>query len=136
MRRENWPTELANYIDKRSKMPFEWGTNDCCTFACSWVHILVGFDPSVEFRCYHDAKSALKLLKEEGGVEVIAVNVCQQWGWPECPPLQAQRGDVVLMDTPQGAAMGICLGSRCAFPGVDGITFKLTGEVRRAWRIN
>lgn len=135
MRRENWPTELANYIEKRSKMPFAWGTNDCCTFACSWIHILVGFDPSTEFN-YATARQAAKLLKDEGGVEAIAAKICAQWGWPECPPLQAARGDVVLVDTPKGAALGICLGARCAFPGMDGVTYKLTGEVRRAWRIN
>lgn len=132
MRRENWPASLANYVEERSKMPFAWGKNDCCSFACSWIHILVGFDPSAEF-IYNDAKSALNILKREGGVEEIAIAICEQWGWPECAPVRAQRGDVVLIDTDNGPALGICVGSRCVFPGN---LFRLTGECRRAWRID
>jgi hypothetical protein len=137
MRVPNWPIKLAAFIEERRSMKFKWGENDCCAFACAWLEILVGFDPSVDFECYATAKKALKVLEKEGGVEKIAEQVCAKQGWPECNPLRAQRGDIVLTDTPhQGAALGVCVGSRCAFPGLDGITFKLTGEVRRAWRID
>ncbi len=108
---------------------------DCCAFACAWLHILVGYDPSLEFT-YSDAKSAKKLLKSSGGVEAIVADVCGRNHWPEQPVIQAQRGDIVMMDTPQGAALGICMGSRAAFPGLDGLVFKPLLESRRSWRIN
>lgn len=140
MRLEHWPRLLADFIESRRKAPFEWGTNDCCLFACDAVHAITGLDPAAKtFRGkYKTAVGAGKILKKHGGVEGVAENVCEKHGFGEITIPFAMRGDVVSCDMTEvgEAALGICLGAQSAFIGItDGMRFIPTINCRRAWRI-
>lgn len=47
------------------------------------------------------------------------------------PLLTAQRGDIVLYD----GALGVCVGSRCAFAGMEGLVSQRLRDCERAWRV-
>lgn len=137
-RKTNWPEKLNELIDARRAQPFAWGSNDCCLFACDVILELIGIDPANDLRGkYSTELGAARLLADIGGVEGIANDRCQGCGFEELPgPAFAQRGDVVLRDTPEhGATLGVCVGSRVAFVGPDGLVFIPPAACRRAWRV-
>lgn len=136
MRTDDWPERLALFFLEKQAQPFDWQNNNCCFFACDWLAILTGEDPAAEYRARAtDALGAARVLSEEGGVEAIAELVCAEKGWPEIGIKLAGRGDVVLLDTPDGPALGVCDGLNSGFAGPAGLTFKRTLGCRRAWRI-
>lgn len=134
----NWPEKLTELIDARRARPFEWGSNDCCLFACDVILELTGIDPAADLRgTYSSELSAVRLLSQLGGVAGIATARCEANGFPEWPdPAFAQRGDVVLRDSPEhGPTLGICIGSSVAFVGEQGLVFIKLSDCLRAWRI-
>lgn len=76
-------------------------------------------------------------MKRLGGVEAIACSRCSEDSYTELGNIcHAQRGDVVLIDVPgEGPAVGICVGSKAAFAGPNGLEFPPMSACRRAWRI-
>ena len=130
MRKENWPEILAGEIKAAKSRPFSWGQHDCCAFAARVVQALTGEDFLQDFPAYHDAVGAGAILGE-GTVEDIA-NVCL--GEP-IPPLSAQRGDVCLIDTPDGPALGICDGAWIWCAARTGLNCRPLADARHAWRV-
>lgn len=95
-----------------------------------------GFDPASGFRPrVTSALSMARLLEDEGGVESIAERICSSNKWPVRDVKQAQRGDIVLLDSDQGPSLGVCAGAESWFAGPDGTQFIKTLNCRRAWGI-
>lgn len=135
-RRSNWPEKLTLFLMEKRQQPFDWATNNCAFFACDWIAILTGFDPARPFRrCVKSALSAERAFASEGGVEGIATRICVEQGWPECPVSHARRGDVAVVDTEHGPALGVVVGSQTAHAGPHGIVYLPLAGARRAWRI-
>lgn len=137
MRRcNNWPGKLALFIEEKRHQPFDWATNNCCFFACDWLAMLTGIDPAASFRGQVDnALSAQRIMARAGGVECVAEEASSRWRWAETTVKLARRGDVVVFDTENGPALGVCLGALAAFAGPNGVEFKPMAACRRAWRI-
>lgn len=136
MRRSNWPAKLALFIAEKKSQPFDWEHNNCAFFACDWLAMSTGVDPAADYRDrVNSAFSAAYVLREAGGIEAIASAACERWNWQETAPALAQRGDIVTTDTEHSSALGVCVGARAVFAGVDGLEFKPMAECRRAWRI-
>jgi hypothetical protein len=131
MRFENWPSLLADFlVDEK---PFEWGVRDCSLFAADAVLCITGTDPAKGYRGrYKTAIGAARLQKMYGGLSGLV----EKAGLEEIAPLKAQRGDVVLIDTPLGEALGVIdMSGRIAGQGPEGITRYLLSSARRAWRV-
>src|SRR5687768_18469658 len=106
MRLENWPRLLIEFL--ADEKPFEWGSRDCSLFAADAVLCITGADPAKSLRGkYKTEKGAARILKRRGGLEKVAANLAADNRMEEIPPLLAQRGDVVLIDSPLGDALGI-----------------------------
>lgn len=132
----NWPRHLADYLESRHDMPFEWGKNDCCLFVADWLVILTGIDPADELRgTYDDAATAGVILESHGGLESMVSARFAADGWHDEPPVFAQRGDIVTCDTPDGVGLGVCAGSTIAMPGKSGLVHAPMTLARKAWRI-
>ncbi len=120
-------------------MPFQWGGNDCCLFACDAIVAITGRDPVAKtYRGkYQTALGAKRLLDRNGGPEGIAAKVCVKLGFQEINPLLAQRGDVVSYLSPVTGevSLGVCIGMQAAFPGLERMELVLTGDCRKAWRV-
>lgn len=131
-RLEDWPTRLAQFIEARRERPFSWGESDCCLFVCDGIEAMTGTDPAARWRgLYQSEKGARRVLRDNGGVTGLATLIL---GVPVQPAL-AGRGDVVLIDTPGGQALALCVGPNIAAQGVSGIEFHHSGAGMAAWRV-
>jgi hypothetical protein len=131
MRYENWPSLLADFLAEEK--PFEWGKRDCSLFAADAVRCITGVDHAKKFRGrYKTAKGAARVIARHRGLE----GLINKTGLEPIPKLMAQRGDVVLIDTPLGEALGVIdLRGEAAGQGTNGIEHYPLSSVRRAWRV-
>ena len=129
---EDWPRRLDAAIEAARERPFCWGENDCALFAADVVVALTGEDLAAYGRGQYDsAETARRMINAGGGLAVIATKAL---GEP-IPVAQARRGDVVLRCGDHGPSLGICLGARCAFTGIEGLVFLNLKECEQAWHV-
>lgn len=128
-------TKLAQYVRERAETPFVWGVNDCCTFAADWVRLATGRDPMAALRdSYVDEESAAHMLNAPGGLARLVT------AWLSCAPLPlvttAQRGDVVLYESGNGPALGVCVGEKfAAMRATGGVGYFAMRHAVSAWRV-
>ncbi len=134
MRRfEDWPRRLAAAIEAARGRPFSWGEHDCALFAAGVVRELTGEDLAASFRGRYRSKAeAVAILGARGGLEAVATSAL---GAPLGTPALAQRGDVVLVQTDEGLALGICCGPHAAVTGPQGLAFAPMPAWLKAWRV-
>ncbi|GAB6125035.1 DUF6950 family protein [Humidesulfovibrio idahonensis] len=138
----DWPARLAHVVEAERLRPFDWGTADCCLFVGDCILAMTGIDPASEFRGrYMTARGAQRCLRRYcgGGVEALAEKIAAEYRMPEILPKMAQRGDAVLLRTPEcppeGKSVGICVGVLMAAQGPQGLTMVPVERVLRAWRV-
>jgi hypothetical protein len=134
--REGLPELLDDFIASNMDRPFEWGRHDCCLFAADWVLELTGIDHAKAFRGqYSTGFGASKKLLPFGGV--VGVFDASE-AITHIRTGYAGRGDLVAAKIGERGeiGVGVCLGSRSAFVGMDGIYFMQTHKITNAWRIN
>jgi hypothetical protein len=142
-RTEHWATrEFHAFLLDRARVPFAWGTNDCCLFPADAIDSFTGVDLAADFRGkYTDQASALAAIKSVANGETVgdaAAYCADKHGLKEWPfPLQAKRGDLVVIDQPGGLIAGVV-----HLNGRHVITVSETGLVRlpitaakRAWAV-
>lgn len=121
---------LARFIEERRRMPFAWGSNDCCLFAADWVLAATGRDIAAEYRGrYSSALPAMRFVEAGGGVEAMV----ERAGGRIVHPSLAHRGDIIARDVGNGIGLGVCIGSLAAFVGKDGLQFVAFNQAS-CWR--
>lgn len=134
-----WDGALVDFLRRRMEHPFEWGRSDCCLFAADAIAALTGIDPAAAFRGrYQDmrgAAAALRAFSGGGDLEDAVERIAREHDFCEIPIPFAQRGDCVLLETAQGAALAIQVDHRIAAQGPAGVILTATARVRRAWAI-
>lgn len=124
---------LTAYLKERADRPFEWGVNDCCIFAADWVRLVTGRDPMGYWRGYSDEAEAHHLIERGGG---LARMVTEALGLALPTVATAQRGDVVLFESGNGPALGICAGEKfAAVRPVGGVGYFSMRHAVTAWRV-
>ena len=101
---DDWVPRLSAYIADRQNMDFEWAVHDCMAFVAKCVEALTGTDFFQDFSDYTDEASAKVMLENNGGPFGI-INTCLGMGSKDI--LSAGRGDVVVVDMPEGLTGGI-----------------------------
>lgn len=132
---EDWPSRLSAAVEAARTTPFVWGVSDCCLFAADCVLAMTDVDLAAEYRGrYRSKRGAYATLKRRfgGGVEAAARHALDA---PLPSALMAQRGDVVLVDTAEGPALGVCLGRHCGCRGRTETVFVPLANARLAWRV-
>lgn len=129
----DWPKRLESFIAHRESMPFEWGVNDCCTFAAAWIDLLRGTNvlKTLAIGPYSTAGEAVFLLSDRGGVEGVA---CAFLGEP-IHALLAGRGDIVLLNEGGRKSLGVCVGAQIVGPGKNGLERRSILQGVYAWRV-
>lgn len=126
----DWPERLHAFVEARRGTPFAWGKHDCCLFAADAVAAMTGADLAGTLRGRYTTRiGAARILKKQGGLRAIV-----DARMTRIPTLAAGRGDVVLIETEQGDALGICLGRQIVAAGPDGLTFIGLERAEAAWR--
>ena len=134
-RRWDWPEKLAAVLKAARSRPFEWGAHDCVLFCAAATEAMCGIDPAAALRgVYKSAAGEVRAAKRLFGVSTLADLAAALWG-EESPPARARRGDVVLVEAPEGEALGVAAGA----PGIAvvtraGLAFAPARSARRAWR--
>lgn len=133
-RRDDWASRLIAVIDAADNKPFAWGTQDCALFAADCVQAMTGEDFAAPFRGRYDTAlgsvRALKML----GMASLEAYVISVLGEPISATM-AMRGDVVMVDTPEGQALGVVAGIEAAVAGVNGLVMMPRSAWLIAWRI-
>lgn len=130
---EDWPRRLAAAIEAARGRPFCWGTHDCALFAAGVVEALTGKDFAAELRGRYTTRAeAVALLGARGGLEAVVTTAL---GSPRAYTALAQRGDVVMIDTDDGPALGICNGATAACAGPEGLQFAPMSLWQKAWEV-
>lgn len=139
-----WDTRfLHSYLIAHANDPFRWGSNDCCMFAANAIQSFTNVDIASDFRGrYTTQLGALRLIQSvtsTGTTPVDAVAYCANRNGmvPYAYPLQAQRGDLVVLTN--GADV---IGGIVDINGRHVISVATTGLVRlpitkivRAWKV-
>ncbi|RMX06707.1 hypothetical protein D8I35_09405 [Corticibacter populi] len=132
----DWELRLAGLIAQRLPVPFSWGDNDCVLFAADCVAALHGGDPAGAWRGqWHDESTAIRALARQGGLQAAVQAHAAAMGWPEVPPLFAQRGDLVLHRRDGADALAVCTGPALAAPSEGGLLFFGLDHGVVAWRV-
>jgi len=127
----NWPDLLAAFIEQRRHMPFQWGSNDCATFAADALLHITGQDPLASLRGrWATEAQALQVLAGMGGLPAAARRVL---GRPSRVPMAAPRGALVCARMQGQAVLGVHLGRWWCAPGARGLEFRPAAEERLAW---
>jgi len=133
MRHVDWVKRLRECVKAHQKVPFEWGKNDCCMFAARCADEITGSGWVADLEShYQDEASAKDYIAVSGGIEAA---VTARLGDPVKPAL-ARRGDVCLVETPEGYGLAVCVGADAVIPGAKGLVVKPLQEVIMAWRID
>jgi len=130
---DEWYAALDTYIDERRGAPFEWGVNDCCSFAADWVQIATGVDPMAELRGLTSALAAHRALERMGGMLAVVEQFCG----PHIPGPFAQVGDLAMVTLPSGhKAMAVCIGPWLTAPSAHGgLSMIPVDAAEAAWRV-
>ena len=81
---------------------------------------------------YQTSKGSARLLRRLGDGD-LAENVAKRL--PEISPEEAGRGDVGLIDTPDGDALSLIVGDKVAAMGKNGLVFLPRDALKRAWKV-
>jgi len=137
MKKSNWPSLLDDFICKRARVPFAWGTNDCAIFCSDWIKLATGQDPAANLRgTYDSGRGAQRALVSAFGIEDLEIIVSGIFP-PRETVLLAQRGDVVLFENGGRKVLGI-LGMDGHFvfaPGEKGLEAFGVDTALNAWEV-
>ncbi len=121
-----------NFVREHMDLPFDWESNNCCTFCGGFVKALTGSYFLLPSHSVTNLRDALRVVREHGN---LADAVTKQMGDP-MPPLLAQYGDVVLIPDTEGVgdSIGICVGANVLAPGPKGLAVAPLSVATHAWR--
>lgn len=129
----DWRGRLAAYLGEARARPFAWGGRgggqDCAVFAGGAVEAQTGVDLMRGWRGYRTPREASRRLREagfEGHVARVAALL------PECPPLLARPGDLVVL---ADDALAVCQGRLAYAVGPEGMVGVDMEEARRGFRV-
>ena len=128
IRKYNWQTILLQEIEKSKVLKFEYAVNDCTIWA---ANIIKSYTNLVWEPKWKNKKEALRYHREKP----MEDRVSEVLGPYRNNLLTTQRGDLVQKDLGMDAALGICLGSQCAFLYNEGICYVPLNECTYSWRI-
>jgi len=134
--------ELDVFLRENANAKFVWGTLDCSLFAANAIQAMTGVDIADDFRGkYADEASAFALIKTVTGgttVAAAAAHCASKHGLTEWKyPLQAQRGDLVVVENGGNLIAGVVdlSGKYVASIGESGILRISIRNIKRSWQV-
>ena len=132
LRVDGWETRLAELIESKRNVPFCWETNNCLGFVAEAEIAVQGFTEFPEaLKPMTNKFSALRIIKKNA-------DSLDDWidqKYQRISILSAQRGDICMIETLEGAAVGICIGHNATFVGSNGLEFVPMSLTIKAWRL-
>lgn len=125
--------EADLFVREHLDRPFNWKSNNCCTFTAGFVRAYTGVDYLVAEDHVGGVRAARRRVAEHGD---LAGTVSARLGEPVAPAF-AQYGDVVLLPNTKGVgdSIGICIGANVLAPGPKGLERVPLSAATLAWRL-
>lgn len=122
---------LAAYLAERMRTPFAWGRskNDCVSFGLGAVRVQTRRDvlKGTNLR-WGSKRGARRVVLRLGGLEAAVDRYLE-----ETPVGMAQRGDIGLIDGPDGPLLAVFDGEVVLGPSEMGLLRLPRAVVRKAW---
>lgn len=104
----DWKNRLHAYLDDCARTPFALGTHDCALFAAGAVAAMTGTDIAAPYRGrYTTLKGGLRLLQQAGFADHVAL---ARHHHAEVHAAFVTPGDLAVIDTAEGAVLGVVQG--------------------------
>lgn len=129
-----WEASLTDMIETYRWLPFEWGKNDCFTFAVKCEHAICGKTrfPELYSAKYTNQFGSMRAFMREGYYGMID---CLHQRLDEIDMAVAKRGDWAAVGTTHGLAIGVVTGDKIAVTGEHGLVFLPYSSAVKSWRI-
>ena len=130
---DDWRSRLRKYLNDNMDTPFRLGKYDCGSLAGGAIEAMTGENPHAKVAGkYKTMAGALRALKRLGHDDHVAYAASLL---TEIEPLYATFGDIAVVDSPEGPALGVVVGAHIEVraPGGRGVV-PLTDAVR-AFRV-
>lgn len=109
-RNSNWRSQLIEYIDRARQHPFEYGEQDCALFVAQAIEVMTGVDLFSDLKGeYASLEEGIEKLKVSGFTDHI--DMVSKIFDEHRNKANTQMGDIAIIDTPQGQALGIVGGA-------------------------
>ncbi|WP_022697934.1 DUF6950 family protein [Euryhalocaulis caribicus] len=130
-RREDWEQRLHAWHRETLNVPHDWGRNNCAFRAAGAIKAMTGEDLAKGFRVkVRSKKGFTKLMRDEGWdtLEDIADAFLTRTERP-------LRGDLVMLEGPNGDFFGIKVGKTAVGPTQRGLEHVSMLQMKAAWRV-
>jgi hypothetical protein len=108
MRLPDWKSRLLTYLQHAAARPFAFGTHDCALFVAGAVEAMTGVDPAAEYRGrYKTLNGGLRAIQRVGFEDHVSM-AC--YLYEQIHPSLAAPGDIAVIDTAEGVALGVVQG--------------------------
>jgi len=118
-------------IDAHRDTAFDWTQANCCQFAVAVADAMTGADKTAEVAAICASEEAIEQHLEETGGLVNAL--ARLYGKPD--NARAQRGDLVVVESPVGPVTGIWVGNVALVMTKVGVTEYPRGSIIAHWSI-
>lgn len=132
MRKIDWQWHLQVYLEGVARSKFRPGKLDCALFTAGAVKAMTDMDYAKGWRGYKTLEAGRKKLSDAGfetHIEYAASLL------PEVPTSMAHAGDVAVVDTPEGPALGIVQGEYVYTVGLNGLGLTPRTSATRAFKV-
>ena len=119
-RHDDWPTELAEFLEKAGKEKPRWKSS--CAFVWDAVQVITGVYLGRRYR---------------GDAQEIFERTAAKHEFEEVPILFARRGDVILFENGMGKTLGIVGmdGKHVIYAGLKELGWLPVRQGLKAWRV-
>lgn len=133
MRLPDWKSRLTAWLAEIVRRPFAPGTHDCALFAAGAVQAMTGRDPAAPYRGrYQTLRGGKRILRQAGFADHIDLVVCT---FAEVHTSRAAPGDLAVVPTPEGDALGLVQGEAVYVLSPRGIGMLPMTAATRAYRV-
>ena len=114
----DWQSRLSVWIKTINGRPIKPGQHDCCLFGAGAIEAQTGVDIAAPWRGrYTTMAGGQRVLRKAGYDDHIALAAATL---PEIHASQAREGDIAVVETPEGPALGVVQGAAIYVLGADG----------------
>lgn len=130
----DWQTRLTDYLAGAARRPFEEGAHDCALFAADAVRAMTGRDLAAEWRgSYASTRAGLKALARAGYRDHVALAGAH---FTAKPVALANPGDLAVVPTPEGDALGVVQGECVYVLGPAGLLLASLTAATQAFEVS
>lgn len=132
-RHPDWTNQLLAYLAASARRPFELGQHDCALFAAGAVAAMTGVDFAADWRGkYKTLKDGQRIMRAAGYRDQIDF-VAQHF--EEVAVAEAQVGDLAVVPTNDGPALGVVQGASIYVLGRERLCLLRLTWATRAFRV-